>query len=68
MLDWTYLVGIPGVDPKNIILTEDSTLNVIILPENSPVTRDYRLDRVFSLLIRKERFRMYKEKGDNCTL
>ncbi len=46
MSDWTHLVGIPGEDAKNIILTEDSTLNVIVLPENSPVTRDYRLDRV----------------------
>lgn len=46
MSDWTHLVGAPGEDAKNTILSQDSTLNVIVLPENSPCTRDYRLDRV----------------------
>ncbi len=35
-----------GEEAKQHILAEDPTINAHVLPEGSPVTRDYRLNRV----------------------
>ena len=40
------MVGKSGEDAKAIILALDGTLQVVVLPENSLCTMDYRLDRV----------------------
>ena len=46
MSDWSGLVGKTGEEAKAIILQEDSTLNVDIMPQDSMMTMDYRQDRV----------------------
>ena len=43
---WPELVGVCGSCAKKIIQNSNECLNVIVLPEDSPVTTDYRLDRV----------------------
>ncbi len=44
--DWSGVVGLSGEEAKAAILKDNSNLNVIILPEGTPVTRDYRWNRV----------------------
>ena len=43
---WPELKGKTGREAKHIIQEEYPNLHVNIIPENSPVTRDYRTDRV----------------------
>ncbi|KAH7285684.1 hypothetical protein KP509_33G040900 [Ceratopteris richardii] len=43
---WPELVGLPGEEAKCKILAEDPNLTVVILPEGSFVTMDFRTDRV----------------------
>ena len=43
---WPKLVGMNKDDAVVVIKTQNPSLNVIAVPENSPVTMDYRLDRV----------------------
>ena len=43
---WPECVGIPAEDCQTLILSEAPSLNTFIIPEGSPVTMDYRLDRV----------------------
>jgi hypothetical protein len=44
--NWPELVGRPGAEAEAIIHEDDASLLVQIIPENSMVTMDYRLDRV----------------------
>lgn len=46
MPNWENLVGKTGEEAKAHILAEMSDAQVIILPEGSPCTRDFRMDRV----------------------
>ena len=46
MKDWPELVGKTGEEAKEIIQQENPNLNIQVLPEGSPVTRDLRMDRV----------------------
>ena len=39
-------VGKTGEEAKAIILAKDSSLQVVVLQENSPCTKDYRTNRV----------------------
>ena len=41
------LVGLPAEEAKNKILATNPNLNVIIIGENEPRIKDYRLDRVW---------------------
>jgi hypothetical protein len=43
---WPELVGKTGEESKAAILKERAELNVVIIKDGSPVTRDYREDRV----------------------
>lgn len=43
---WPELVGVKGEEASNTIKGQHPEFNVIVLPENSPVTRDLRMDRV----------------------
>ncbi|KNA20995.1 hypothetical protein SOVF_047460 [Spinacia oleracea] len=44
---WPELVGKDGNEAAGIIKSENcSVKNVVVLPEGSPVTKDYRTDRV----------------------
>uniref|UniRef100_A0A7S2R9S2 Subtilisin inhibitor domain-containing protein n=1 Tax=Rhizochromulina marina TaxID=1034831 RepID=A0A7S2R9S2_9STRA len=43
---WKHFVGLPAEEVKAKIMAEDGSLHVQIVQENSPVTMDYRLDRV----------------------
>ena len=45
--EWPNLVGMPGQQAKDIIERENTELTlVVIIPDGSPVTADYREDRV----------------------
>ncbi len=44
--EWPEVVGFPGEQAKTIILNDDPTVNAQVIPEGSPVTMDYRTDRV----------------------
>lgn len=44
--EWPELVGKTGDQAKAAILDERPTLNVLVVPELSPCTMDYRTDRV----------------------
>ncbi|ESP02199.1 hypothetical protein LOTGIDRAFT_230585 [Lottia gigantea] len=44
--EWPELVGLPAQEAEAKIKEENSNLTVHILPELSPVTMDYREDRV----------------------
>jgi len=46
LTDWNRFVGMKGEEVKNEILRENPDLNVVILSDKSPVTRDLRMDRV----------------------
>lgn len=46
MSDWSNLVGKTGEEAKAQILQQEPGLNVIVMPQGAPCTRDYRLDRV----------------------
>lgn len=46
MSDWTCLVGKTGQEARQRILQEKPDADVHILPEGSPCTRDYRINRV----------------------
>jgi len=39
-------VGKTGEEAKNIILKDDPSIDVHVIPQGSPVTRDYRINRV----------------------
>jgi hypothetical protein len=39
-------VGLSGEAAKEKVLQDDPNANVQVIPENSPCTRDYRLNRV----------------------
>ena len=43
---WPECVGMQAEDCQTLILEEAPSLNTYIIPEGSPVTMDYRLDRV----------------------
>ena len=43
---WPQLVGMPVDQAIAIIQQENPGINVVKLPENSPTTRDFRLNRV----------------------
>ena len=43
---WANLVGLDGNVALETIRNQDASLNVVIVGENKPVTRDYRFDRV----------------------
>lgn len=43
---WPDLVGKNVEEAKNAILQDDPSINVVVVPEGAPVTRDYRLNRV----------------------
>lgn len=43
---WPDLVGKNAEEAKNAILQDDPSINVFIIPEGAPVTRDFRMDRV----------------------
>ena len=45
-MDWSNLVGKTGEEAKAQILHDKPDADVKILPEGSPCTRDYRMDRV----------------------
>lgn len=44
--EWPEAVGLSGEEAKNIVLQDDSTINVQVLDENAPTTRDFRTNRV----------------------
>lgn len=44
--EWPELVGRPGAEAEETIHQDDASLLVQLVPENSMVTMDYRLDRV----------------------
>ena len=44
--EWPELLGRSGEEAKTIILGEKPHLNVEIIPQNEPVTKDLRFDRV----------------------
>jgi hypothetical protein len=44
--DWSELVGIKGEEAKIIILQQDPSIEVLVIPLGTPVTRDYRMNRV----------------------
>lgn len=44
--EWPELVGRPGTEAEKLIHEDDPSLTVQVLPENSMVTMDYRMDRV----------------------
>lgn len=46
MPEWGDLVGKTGEEAKQHILTDMPNANVVVMPENSPCTRDFRPDRV----------------------
>lgn len=46
MSDWGQLVGKPAEEAKAIILKDMPDADVQILPQGSPVTFDYRFNRV----------------------
>lgn len=43
---WPELVGLPADEAVKRIQTANPALNVLIVPEGSAVTRDFRVDRV----------------------
>ncbi|KAH7285683.1 hypothetical protein KP509_33G040800 [Ceratopteris richardii] len=43
---WPQLVGLPGEEAKCKILEKGPELTVVILPEGSGVTKDFRVNRV----------------------
>ena len=43
---WPQLVGMNIDEAMTVIKTQNPSLSVIAVPENSMVTMDYRLDRV----------------------
>lgn len=43
---WPEVVGKSGEEAKGIILQDDATTDVHVVPEGSPVTRDFRMNRV----------------------
>lgn len=43
---WPDLVGKNVEEAKNTILESDPSINIVVLPEGSPVTRDFRINRV----------------------
>lgn len=43
---WPHLVGKNAEEAKNEILQDDSSINVVVLPEGAPTTRDFRINRV----------------------
>ncbi len=43
---WPDLVGKNVEEAKNTILESDPSINIVVLPEGSPVTRDFRMNRV----------------------
>ena len=43
---WPECVGMQAEDCQTLILEEAPSLNTYIIPDGSPVTMDYRLDRV----------------------
>jgi hypothetical protein len=43
---WPELVGKTGADAEKAVKAERPELNVQVMSENSPCTRDYRPDRV----------------------
>jgi hypothetical protein len=44
--EWPEAVGLSGEAAKEKVLHDDPNANVQVMPENSPCTRDYRLNRV----------------------
>ena len=44
--EWPELVGKSGEEAKEAILKERPELTVEVLGENSPCTKDYRIERV----------------------
>lgn len=43
---WNDLVGKTADEAKQQILADMPDANVVVLPQNSPTTRDFRVDRV----------------------
>ena len=43
---WPECVGMQAENCQSLILSEAPSLNTFIIPDGSPVTMDYRLDRV----------------------
>lgn len=46
MPEWNHLVGKSADEAKQQILADMPNANVVVLPQNSPTTRDFRVDRV----------------------
>lgn len=43
---WPEAVGLPAEQARAIVLQDDPSINVQILGENDPTTRDFRTNRV----------------------
>lgn len=44
--EWPEVVGLSGEEAQAIVKQDDPTINIQVLNENAPCTRDFRTNRV----------------------